>query len=248
MVQKWIGIFAMGASALAAGAGVSAAPPATDGYQVLIARAADWNPAAAEGQCRLRVWVDDSARVELRGDRVVLRTATGQRSFDLGSSCDQPLPFDRIDDVRVIGVSARGALLDVQLPGPRNDFTGAFTIDDPQAGGTEYEVVVAWRNPEAGVAPIAVGPAPWLDEARACQERVSDVFFERNAGSGRHLEFSSASTASLPAGFGRNRIVGEGRLHDGPDTRDMSYECVVTEDADRVLVAAYDVATRGRAY
>ena len=37
-----------------------------DNYTYTPARAPDWNVAAADGMCRLRIWVDDRARVSLR--------------------------------------------------------------------------------------------------------------------------------------------------------------------------------------
>ena len=38
-----------------------------------IAPAPGWNVAAAEGMCRLRIWVDDRARVKLHGDQIVAK-------------------------------------------------------------------------------------------------------------------------------------------------------------------------------
>jgi hypothetical protein len=244
MLPKWIGALACATAAVAAGTAL-AQSRGTDDYSVRLARAPDWRPASPEGECRLKLWVDDRARVELRGDRAVVRTQAGRPSFDFGSACTQPLPFDRIADFRVTGERARGALLDVERPTRRNDFTGAFTIDDPQAGGDDYEIVLAWRNPAAGVAPLAVGPAPWVDEARACQERVSDEFFARNDRPGSYLEFDS-SIASLPDAGPRSRVLGRGWVHDRLDTWPMTYECLVDEETDGVVIAAYDVASRGR--
>lgn len=249
MLRNWIVALAAGAAAATAGTSTSASPMAgDDAYRVRVAKAADWNPAASEGECLLRMWVDRRARVELRGDRLALHTQDGGGlSRDLGSACNQPLPFERVRDLRIIGLDARGVLLDVQPPSPRNDFTGAFTIDDPQSGGREYEILVSWSNPSAGAAPVAVGPAPWRDEAQACQERVAAAFFRRNPRSG-YLEFPPEGAASLPTRYGRDRVQGQGRLHGTSGAWDFTYDCVVTENADRILTATYEVATHGRAY
>ena len=61
--------------------------------------APEWTLNADEGQCRLRVWVDDRAQVQLRGDQIVVNTIAGRRSFDQGSVCTQPLPFHHVDDL-----------------------------------------------------------------------------------------------------------------------------------------------------
>src|SRR6185437_12651924 len=39
-------------------------------YAHPIRHAPDWNVAAADGMCRLHIWVDDRARVKLQGDRI----------------------------------------------------------------------------------------------------------------------------------------------------------------------------------
>jgi hypothetical protein len=239
-----ISFLAAGTAALAVTS--AAAQPMGRHYDVRVALAPGWSAAAPEGQCRLRVWVDDLARVAMRGDRVVIRTDAGERSYDLGSACDHPLPFGRVTDLQVRGERARGLLLGVEPPARRNDYTTAFTIHDPQRGGDEYDVVLEWRNPDPIVAPVAVGPAPWMDEARACQERVSDEFFARNPGSATYLQFATGASASLDAGFGRNRIRGAGLVRDHEEAWPMAYECVVNEAGDSVLIAAYEVDSRGR--
>ena len=127
----------------------SAPALAQDNSSFRIGRAADWNLSSADGVCRLRVWVDDRAEVQMRGDEVIVRTESGQRSFDRGSVCNQPLPQHRVEDFRVTAERGRGAVFDVRAPSRRNDFTGQMRIDDPQNGGDEYDIVVAWRNPGA---------------------------------------------------------------------------------------------------
>ena len=247
MTPKLTGALAAGALALAAGAPVQAQPRYVDDYSVRIARAPDWNVAAPDGRCRLRLWVDDRARVELRGDQIVVRTQNGRRSYDQGSVCNQPLPFGRIEDFRVTAERGRGAIMDVERPTRRNNFTGALTIDDPQGGGDDYELVLAWHNPgDRRVAPLAAGdPYPWFDETRACQDRVRGDFLARNRDTDAYVEFTTVP-ARDDAGPNRERIRGEGWARNRHESRPIAYECVVNELSNRVVSASYDVLARSR--
>jgi len=235
-----------GALALGGASTAAAQPRYVDDYSVRIARAPDWNIAAPDGQCRLRLWVDDRARVELRGDQVIVRTETGQRSYDRGSLCNQPIPSNSVEGFRLTAERGRGAVTDVESPARRNGFAAAFTIDDPQAGGDEYELALAWHNPQALVAPLAVaGPYPGYDETRACQERVRGEFLARNRGDDAYLEFTEVPLREA-AGINRERIRGQGWARNRSESRPLSYECVVNDLSERVLTASYEVAGRGR--
>lgn len=239
---------------LAAAAGAATAFPALaqparyiDESSFRIARAPDWNVAGADGACRIRVWVDDRARILFRGDEVIVRTETGRRSKDEGSVCNQPLPLHRVENFRVVAERGRGAVFDVERPDPRNDYTGSLTVDDPQDGGEEYEIVVAWRNPAArAIAPLAsADPYPWFDETRACQDRVRSDFIARNPGGDAYLEFTGAPVRD-DLGASRDRIRGEAWARNRLESRPITYECVVNDRSNRVVSANYAVVPRGR--
>lgn len=217
-----------------------------DEYSVRIGRAPDWNMASADGVCRLRLYVDDRARVELRGDQIIVRTETGRRSFDQGSVCNQPLPFHRVDDFRVVNERGRGEVFDVIPPNRRNNFTGSLTIHDPQNDGDFYNITLAWRNPEGRrVEPIAAGdPFPFYDETRACQERVRANFLRRNEDDA-YLEFTSVPLRDEVAP-NRERIRGEAWARNRLETRRVTYECVLNERTNRVVTANYDIRPRDR--
>src|SRR3982750_3328539 len=172
------------AGALALGASLAA--PAQeyrydDQYVYRLGRAADWNLNAETGSCHLRIWVDDRASVQLRGDQIIVNTRTGKRSFDEGSVCTQPLPFGHVEDFRVVANEARGRIVDVREPNRRNNFTGSVAIDDPQPGAATYDLVVSWRNVDRPAAPVAANdPYPYFDETRACQDRVRREFLGKN--------------------------------------------------------------------
>ena len=235
----------VGAALAAAATAASAQVRYSDEYTLRLGRAPEWNLGAPDGQCRLRIWVDDKADVQMRGDQIIVRTHSGRRSFDQGSVCNQPLPFHRVNDFRVVAEHGRGQVFDVNPPNRRNNFTSTITIDDPQPGGETYDIVVAWRNPEGRAAPLASNdPYPYFDEVRGCQERVRADFLRRND------DFSYIEFTSVPfredVGPNRERIRGEAWVRNRFESRPMTYECVLNERNDRVLSASYEVRGRER--
>jgi len=244
---------ALAATALAVAAGAASAQPYREEQQVRIARADRWDPGAPDGFCRLRVYVDRNARVELHADQVIVRTRSGERSYDTGSRCNQPLPEQAVTDFRVTTEAGRGAVMDVMAPAPNNGFTAGMTIDDPRGGGDTYELLVAWHNPAAipPPAPVAVVPAPApsiavaepaFDEARACQDRVRHDFLARNDDTA-YLEFTTAPTRH-DTGPVRERIRGEAWARNRNESRSLTYECLVNHITDRVLASSYELGPR----
>jgi hypothetical protein len=240
MNRKWINALVGGALALGA-ATAADAQRYVDEYTLRLSRAPDWDLRAIEGQCRLRIWVDDKADVQMRGEQIIVRTHSGKRSFDQGSVCNQPLPFHRVEDFRIVSERGRGSVYDVQSPNRRNNFTSSITIDDPQSGGETYDVVVAWRNPEGRrIDPIASNERfPYFDEVRACQERVRADFLRRNEADA-YIEYTTLPFRD-EVGPNRERIRGEAWVRNRFESRPLSYECVMNERNDRILSAAYEV-------
>jgi hypothetical protein len=234
------------AAAGATAAGAQTTYRYVDNYSFRVAHAPEWNVGASDGFCRLRIYVDDRARIQLRGDQIVVATESGKRSTDQGSVCNQPLPFGRVDDFRVTTEHARGAITQVTPPDRRNNFTGGLTIDDPQSGGDIYEVVVAWRNPVPIAAPLAANdPYPYYDETRACQDRVRSEFLNRNREVDAYLEFTGGAARDDVAP-NRERIRGDGWARDRDGSRPITYECVLNDRTNRVLSASYELGTRAR--
>ncbi len=245
MNGKWIGLLFSGAAALGASAAVLAQDyPRAETHTYRIARAPDWDPAAPDGSCRLRVFVDDRARINLRGDQIIVETRSGRRSFDQGSRCTQPLPFHRVEDFRVTSERGRGTVADVRIPNRRNNFTGSILVDDPQNGGDTYVIDIAWRNPEDRPPVAMAEPSPWFDETRACQDRVRRDFLARNPDDA-YIEFTGAPVREA-LGPNRERVIGEGWARDRDESRPMTYECLLNERTNRVLASSYEM--RGRRY
>lgn len=220
----------------------AAAAHAQDYYTYRLARAPEWNLAAASGSCHLRIWVDDRAQVQLRGDEIIVNTRSGKRSYDQGSSCTQPLPFHHVENFHVAAAAGRGQVIEVREPDRRNDYSGALTIVDPQNGGDSYDVIVSWNNPEGAPAAVAMAPDnpyPVYDETRACQDRVRRDFLSRNDVDA-YLEFTEYAHRD-DVGGNRERITGRGWARNRDDSRPIGYECVVNLRTNRVQSANYEV-------
>jgi hypothetical protein len=220
-----------------------------------IAPAPGWNVAAADGMCRLKIWVDDRAHVKLHGDQIVVETNSGKRSFDEGSVCTQPLPAATVDGFHVVVERGRGTVMEVREPDHRNDYTGAVSIVDPQNGGDNYEIVMAWHNPGVVVgtapAPVTV-PAPvpipqytLFDEARACQDQVRAKFVQKNAGGDAYVEFGGTPLRETVSAE-RDRIRGDAWARNRTESRPITYECRIDRNDQRVVSAYYDVRGRSR--
>jgi hypothetical protein len=121
------------------------------------------------------------------------------------------------------------------------------TIVDPENGGETYEIIMAWRNPDAaGVAPLASNdPYPYFDETRACQDRVRGEFLSRNRDGDAYLEFTGVAKRD-EAGGNRERISGEAWARNRSESRQLTYECVLNDRTNRVISSSYEVRGRGR--
>ena len=253
-------VFAAVAAALAAGSLAARAEERV--YRIesdeahRIAPAPGWNVAAADGMCRLRIWVDDRARVKLHGDQIVVETNSGKRSFDEGSVCTQPLPAAAVDNFHVVVERGRGTVMEVREPDHRNGYTGAVSIVDPQNGGDNYEIVMAWHNPGVVVgsaavpAPVVVPAAPapdyaLFDEARACQDQVRAKFVQKNPDGDSYVEFGRAPLRETVSAE-RDRIRGDAWARNRTESRPITYECRIDRNDQRVVSAYYDVRGRSR--
>ena len=241
MNRKLIGAAVAGALSLCGSLAAGAQDYRYDeNYTYRLGRAPEWNVNAEEGSCHLRIWVDDRATVQMRGDQIVVNTRSGKRSFDEGSVCTQPLPFGRVEDFRVTANDARGRIVDVNHPNRRNNFTGSVAIEDPQPGGYTYDLVVSWRNVDRPSSPLASNdPFPYFDETRACQERVRSEFLAKNEGDA-YLEFTG-NTDRDDVGANRERIRGRAFARNRNESRALSYECVLNDRTNRVLSASYEM-------
>jgi hypothetical protein len=231
--------------ALAAASGLAAA-------QTLHSKVAqrNWDPMALEGRCVLRLNVDDRALVRLQGDDIWVETVSGDRAFDEGSSCNQPLPYGA-RDFRVTYERGRGRVLEIQDAAARRDGTRMIEVHDPQNGAEHYVISVAWTNPRqysynyGGNGYTARSPSAGFDPSRACQEQVRAEFVRRNGGDA-YLEFNGGTGREILSPD-RARVYGEAFARNRASERQVNYECVLNDRTLTVENIAYtfEGPTRG---
>jgi hypothetical protein len=247
-----------GASALAAHAEQRVYRIESD-YAHRVAPVPEWNLAAGDALCRLNVWVDDRARIRLHGDRIEVETDSGKRSYDQGSACTQPLPEHAVDNFRVVVEHGRGTVMEVRSPESRNGYKGSVSVDDPQDGGDTYQLVMAWHNPGAIVgavpppvivgstaAPVLADNAPlgdytYVDEVRACQDKVRAEFLQRNRDGDAYITFDGTPSTEHIVGLSRSHIHGDAWARNRTEDRRIRYRCTLDNQEQRVLSASYDL-------
>lgn len=117
-------------------------------------RMRDYNAQAADGRCILRVRIDDETDVEMRGDRVLLRTLSGRAGRDDGSECSQPLPAGGFSKFSFRGIDGRGEVRLVQEPRLGNQWTAIVAIRDKRGGDEGYTFELSWTA-DPSTAPVA---------------------------------------------------------------------------------------------
>lgn len=72
--------------------------PAQDRVLVEARHAANWDDAAREGVCDIRVWVADEAEIEFRWDKYTMVATRGDEALDANTSCNRPLDTNGLGD------------------------------------------------------------------------------------------------------------------------------------------------------
>jgi hypothetical protein len=207
--------------------------------QLRVGHQPGWDPRAREGRCELRVWVDHLAELRIRGDGISVRTLEGARSYDEGSACNQPLPYNSIRDFRIRQTAGRNRVNLVQEPSRMNNYTAVFSINDDQGGGDHYAFEVTWGS--EGNRPDA--PAPFFDDVRACQDSVRQRFLSRN-GRGAYLDFEGSADRQNQ-NQGRELIRGRGAAKNRSESRDLTYSCVIDAPSGQVRSGDYQYSGSG---
>jgi len=198
-----------------------------------------WDPRAREGRCEVRVWVDRRAELRMRGDGIVVRTLEGGRSYDEGSSCNHPIPYNSVRDFQVRQIAGRNRVRLEQEPDRRNNYTALISINDNEGGGDHYVFEVTWRA--EGDRPNA--PAPFFDDIRACQDSVRKRFLSRN-GRGAYIDFDRNAEREDQ---NRNReiIRGRGAARNASESRDITYSCDIDTRTGQVRSEDYRYSSAG---
>ncbi len=225
---------------IAAGLLFSSAAWAQIEIQVRLGQQPGWDPRSREGRCEVRVWVDHMAELRLRGDRIVVRALEGGRSYDEGSACSHPVPYNSLRDFQIRQLAGRNRVNLRQEPNRRNNYTAFFSIDDNQGGGDHYAFEVTWRSE----GPRSNAPEPFFDDIRACQDSVRQRFLSRN-GRGAYIDFDGP-VDRRDQGRDREVIRGRGDARNRNDSRDLTYSCAVDPRTGRVHSTDYNYSGSSR--
>jgi hypothetical protein len=212
-----------------------------------------WDVRAREGRCEIRVWVDNRAEVRMRGDTIFVRTLEGAQSRVEGSECSQPLPYNSVRGFQIHQTAGRNRVALTQEPSRMNNYTATMAIDDPQGGGDNYAFEVTWQ----AETDVAMAPAPFFDDVRACQDAVRQRFQSQN-GRGSYIDFTGFADrvgqgqgqdrnqgrdSGGYQGQGQNRgqesIQGHGSARSSNELRDLTYSCLVDMRQNKVASVAY---------
>ncbi|MCW5964043.1 MAG: hypothetical protein KIT83_08385 [Bryobacterales bacterium] len=97
-----------------------------------------------EGQCDIRIRVDNEVEFALSGNRVETRTLAGRDPQDVGSECNFPLPRGVVNNLRWEVRDGRGRAELIDEPNRRNGMRAVFNVRDPQSGDGRYHVRIKW--------------------------------------------------------------------------------------------------------
>jgi len=204
-----------------------------------------WDVRQREGHCQLKIWVDNRAEIQMRGDKIWVTTLQGAPSYDQGSECSQPFPYNGVGNFQVHQVAGRDPVNVVQPPSRANNFTAAISIEDRESGGDSYTFNVSW----VAEGNVETAPAPFFDDVRACQEVVRQTFQSKN-GRGTYIDFDTfAKRESMSEGRRggpeQEKITGVGNAKNPSVSRDLTYYCIVDTQRNEVISGDYQYSGEG---
>lgn len=100
------------------------------------------------GACILRVQVDGSSDLMVKGDSLTLRAVHGANPVDQGSVCSEILPEAPLGSFRMELLQGRGRALLVENPSGRNGYQAWIRVDDNSSGADLYELRLSWQQEE----------------------------------------------------------------------------------------------------
>lgn len=104
-----------------------------------------------DGVFDVRVYVDQTADVFVRGDRVFY-THEGREPEDDGSEYSQPLPAAELAKFEMEQLDGREKIQLIERPTAANDFTARLRITDPRGSDDRYHARLTWVRAEQAAA------------------------------------------------------------------------------------------------
>jgi hypothetical protein len=103
--------------------------------------------APGQGQCDIRLEIDNEVEITVRRDQVLIHTLSGEDARDDGSDCTAPLPARDMPGFAVQTVDSRAEIRVMQRPSARNDFAVVVRILDAAPGFGRYRFRLSWDAP-----------------------------------------------------------------------------------------------------
>lgn len=120
------------------------------------------------GVCEIRLQVDNQSEITVDGDRVYMRTLSGQDGRDDGSACTVPLPGREVPGFNFEILERRGDIQLVEGPTRRNGGKVVVRVRDSQGGFGRYIFRISWAMEGVG------GPPPPPPDRRDDDRRPPD--------------------------------------------------------------------------
>ena len=105
--------------------------------------------APGQGQCDIRLEIDNEVKITIRRDQVLIRTVSGEDARDDGSDCNVPLPDRDVRNFAVQPVDNRGEMRILERPSARNDYALVLRVVDAAAGFGRYHFRLSWESSPA---------------------------------------------------------------------------------------------------
>jgi hypothetical protein len=115
-------------------------------------RHTNWDERRQDGECMLRVRIDDEADVVLRGDQVRIAIVKGGPGRDNGSECNAPLPNGPVRNFDFDKTEGRGEARLVEEPSARNGYAAVIRVRDNKGGDDEYKFRLRWSADASSLA------------------------------------------------------------------------------------------------
>ena len=219
------------------GTGLPAVLPAQQDPVFPVRRSIGWSETRQDGECFIRVVVDNQADVELRWDKILIRTLAGRPGRDNGSECNAPLPQGAVTNFQFQGAEGPGEVQLMQQPNANNGWGAVVRVRDPQSGEHAYSFRVTWtwdgrlsnQNQTLGRDGYGgrAGGRGRYNPERVCRDAVADRILQewgaRVVSYGRRVD-SNAQNDGLWAYGGRASVEGRAQVSTGSERRQIEVQ------------------------
>ena len=224
-----------------------------------VRRSENWSDRRLDGECIIRVVIDNHAEVELRWDKVLIRTLAGQPGRDNGSECNAPLPQGPVSNFQFQRLEGAGDFELMQQPSAENGWAAVVRLRDRESGYHRYSYRMTWSSAGASTDRNQTFQRDRFPrdqyEGRAARGRYNPERVCRDAVAARVLEDwgarvvrygrradSRAQNEGIWSYGGEANVEGRAQVSTGVEQRQIAFTCVVDENTNTVQQVDYNFA------